>query len=168
MADRVAVMIGGNLLQLAAPEAIYNDPAHIEVARFVGQPRINIMSAIAENGRVDFEGIRLILSDKAADGPVSLGIRPEFVKLSADGRGGPAGRVERLEFLGSEVIAHCRLEATSDAIVAKLSPQEARGLAAGMPTGVLLPPEQALVFGAEGKRLRATAAAATRPEPAYV
>ncbi|RUW39697.1 ABC transporter ATP-binding protein, partial [Mesorhizobium sp. M8A.F.Ca.ET.021.01.1.1] len=42
MADRVAVMIGGNLLQLAAPEAIYNDPAHIEVARFVGQPRINI------------------------------------------------------------------------------------------------------------------------------
>ncbi len=50
MADRVAVMIGGQLLQLAAPQAIYDDPAHIEVARFVGQPRINLLPALAENG----------------------------------------------------------------------------------------------------------------------
>ena len=69
MADRVAVMIGGNLLQLAAPEVIYNDPAHIEVARFVGQPRINIIPAQAENGRVGFEGIRLALLEKVATRP---------------------------------------------------------------------------------------------------
>jgi ABC-type sugar transport system ATPase subunit len=50
MADRVAVMIGGNLLQLASPQVIYDDPAHIEVARFVGQPRINVVPALAENG----------------------------------------------------------------------------------------------------------------------
>jgi len=168
MADRVAVMIGGNLLQLAAPETIYNDPAHVEVARFVGQPRINILPAVAENGRIDLEGIRLALSDKAANGPVSLGIRPEFVKLSADGRVGLGGRVERLEFLGSEVIVHCRLEAAGDAIVAKLTPQEARGLAAGVSTGVVLPPEQAMVFGPDGKRLRATPVVTARQEPAYV
>ncbi|MBZ9670275.1 ABC transporter ATP-binding protein [Mesorhizobium sp. ES1-3] len=168
MADRVAVMIGGNLLQLAAPEAIYNDPAHIEVARFVGQPRINIIPALAENGRISFEGIRLALLEKVANGPVSLGIRPEFVKLSPSGRSGPAGRIERLEFLGSEVVAYCRLDATGDKVIAKLVPHEARDLIAGMPVGVLLSPEQAMVFGPEGKRLRTASAAPARQEPAYV
>ncbi|MBZ9992068.1 ABC transporter ATP-binding protein [Mesorhizobium sp. BH1-1-5] len=168
MADRVAVMIGGHLLQLAAPETIYNDPTHIEVARFVGQPRINIIPAQAENGRAGFEGIRLALMEKVASGPVSLGIRPEFVKLAPDGRSGLAGRIERLEFLGSEVIAHCRLQASGDAIVAKLAPHEARDLIAGMPVGILLPSEQAMVFGPEGRRLRTAAAAGARQEPAYV
>ncbi|BCG79582.1 ABC transporter ATP-binding protein [Mesorhizobium sp. 113-3-3] len=166
MADRVAVMIGGNLLQLAAPEMIYNDPAHIEVARFIGQPRINIIPAKAENGRVEFEGMRLALLEKVANGPVSVGIRPEFVKLSPSGRSGLAGRIERLEFLGSEVIAHCRLDASGDSVVAKLAPQEARDLIAGMKVGILLAPEQAMVFGPEGKRLRIAAGA--RQEPAYV
>ncbi|UCI22118.1 ABC transporter ATP-binding protein [Mesorhizobium sp. B2-1-8] len=168
MADRVAVMIGGNLLQLAAPEAIYNDPAHIEVARFVGQPRINIIPALAENGRISFEGIRLALLEKVANGPVSLGIRPEFVKLSPSGRSGLAGRIERLEFLGSEVVAYCRLDATGDNVIAKLVPHVARDLIAGMPVGVLLSPEQAMVFGPEGKRLRTASAAPAHQEPAYV
>ncbi|QKC82959.1 ABC transporter ATP-binding protein [Mesorhizobium sp. NZP2077] len=168
MADRVAVMIGGNLLQLAAPEVIYNDPAHIEVARFVGQPRINIIQAQAENGRVGFDDIRLALLEKVANGPVSLGIRPEFVKLSPNGRSGLAARIDRLEFLGSEVIAHCRLDASGDSVIAKLAPHEARDLIAGMPVGVLLPPEQAMVFGPEGKRLRIADVAGARQEPAYV
>jgi len=168
MADRVAVMIGGNLLQLAAPETIYNDPAHIEVARFVGQPQINILPAVAESGRAGFEGMQLALLEKVANGPVSLGIRPEFVKLAPDGRSGLAGRIERLEFLGSEVIAHCRLQASGDAIVAKLAPHEARDLIAGMPVGILLPSEQAMLFGPEGRRLRTAATAGARQEPAYV
>jgi len=168
MADRVAVMIGGNLLQLAAPEVIYNDPAHVEVARFVGQPRINIIQAQAENGRVGFEGIRLALLEKVANGPVSLGIRPEFVKLSPSGRSGLAGRIERLEFLGSEVIAHCRLDTSGYSVVAKLAPHEARDLIAGMKVGVVLTPEQAMVFGPEGKRLRIADMAGARQEPAYV
>ncbi|TPI45090.1 ABC transporter ATP-binding protein [Mesorhizobium sp. B3-1-7] len=168
MADRVAVMIGGHLLQLATPETIYNDPTHIEVARFVGQPRINILQAIAENGRVDFEGMRLALLEKVANGPISLGIRPEFVKLSPSGRSGVAGRIERLEFLGSEVIAHCRLDVSGDSVIAKLTPQEAKDLIGGMPVGILLAPEQAMVFGPEGRRLRIAEVAGARQEPAYV
>ncbi|TPL05355.1 ABC transporter ATP-binding protein [Mesorhizobium sp. B2-4-14] len=168
MADRVAVMIGGNLLQLAAPDVIYNDPAHIEVARFVGQPRINIVQAQAESGRVGFEGIRLALLEKVATGPVSLGIRPEFVKLSPNGRSGIAGRIERLEFLGSEVIAHCRLDASGETVIAKLVPHEARELIAGMPVGVLVSIEQAMVFGPEGRRLRIAGTTGARQEPAYV
>ncbi len=51
MADRVAVMIAGNLLQLASPQAIYDDPAHIEVARFLGQPRINTLDTRVTSDR---------------------------------------------------------------------------------------------------------------------
>ncbi|MGO7859961.1 TOBE domain-containing protein, partial [Rhizobium ruizarguesonis] len=43
--------------------------------------------------------------------PVTLAIRPEFVLLSKSRHGGLAARIECVEFLGSEAILHCRLEA---------------------------------------------------------
>ncbi|MBN9138669.1 MAG: ABC transporter ATP-binding protein, partial [Phyllobacterium sp.] len=53
MADRVAVMMGGKVLQFASPAEIYDDPRHVEVAKFVGSPRINIIDAVtADNGTV--------------------------------------------------------------------------------------------------------------------
>ena len=156
MADRVAVMIGGQLLQLAAPQTIYDDPAHVEVARFVGQPRINLLPARVENGTVAFGDVRLALAEKGfAGAEVTLGIRPEFVRLAGERQGALSGRVERMEFLGSEVIVFCRLDAIGETIVAKLAPAEAAGLQAGMPAALSLVSEKALVFGEDGRRLRA-------------
>ena len=61
MADRVAVMMGGKLLQIDTPTAIYNDPKHIEVAQFIGTPRINILDAlVSDNGIVHFAGLTAI------------------------------------------------------------------------------------------------------------
>ena len=141
MADRVAVMIGGNLLQLATPQAIYDDPAHIEVARFVGQPRINLVPALAENGRrraSAASGWRCRRASCRAP-PVTLGIRPEFVALVATaGRTRLAARVERIEFLGSEVIVYCQLDAIGESMIAKLTPAEAAGVAAGNAGGAHL------------------------------
>jgi len=156
MADRVAVMIGGSLLQLTTPQAIYDDPDHLEVARFVGQPRINIVPALAENGLVSFGGIRLALDDTSLAGTsVTLGIRPEFVSLSDSRQGALAARVERIEFLGSEVILYCKLDAIGEIMIAKLTPAEASGVTAGMPVALSLSPEKAMVFAEDGRRLRA-------------
>jgi multiple sugar transport system ATP-binding protein len=47
MADRVAVMMAGEVLQVAAPEAIYADPTELRVAGFIGSPRINTLAAEA-------------------------------------------------------------------------------------------------------------------------
>ncbi|QFY63192.1 ABC transporter ATP-binding protein (plasmid) [Rhizobium grahamii] len=155
MADRVAVMIGGELLQLAAPQTIYDDPAHIEVARFVGQPRINLLPARVENGTVAFGDIRLALEARGfAGSEVTLGIRPEFVQLAGDRQGALSSRIERMEFLGSEVLLFCRLDAIGEAIVAKLAPAEAAGLSTGMQIALSLASDKALVFAEDGRRLR--------------
>ncbi|QND48426.1 ABC transporter ATP-binding protein [Rhizobium lusitanum] len=157
MADRVAVMIGGQLLQLASPQTIYDDPAHVEVARFVGQPRINLLPALAENGTVAFGGIRLALEEAAfAGSAVTLGIRPEFVRLADSRQNALAAHIERMEFLGSEVILHAKLDAIGESIVAKLTPADASGLSAGMPVALTLAPGQAMVFAENGRRLRTT------------
>ncbi|QRM38730.1 ABC transporter ATP-binding protein [Rhizobium rhizogenes] len=157
MADRVAVMIGGQLLQLASPQTIYDDPAHVEVARFVGQPRINLLPALAENGTVAFGGIRLALDESTfAGSTVTLGIRPEFVRLAGNRQDALAAHIERMEFLGSEVILHAKLDAIGESIVAKLTPTDTAGLSAGMPVALTLAPEQAMVFAEDGRRLRTT------------
>ncbi|MBY5720101.1 ABC transporter ATP-binding protein [Rhizobium leguminosarum] len=154
MADRVAVMMGGKLLQIASPEVIYDDPAHIEVARFIGQPRINLLPAFAEGGVILCGGLRLAL-ENAPGGkmPVTLAIRPEFVLVSKSRHDGLAARIERVEFLGSEVILHCRLEAIGETIVAKVQPSEASRLVAGDPVGLRLSPGRTLVFAEDGSRL---------------
>jgi multiple sugar transport system ATP-binding protein len=157
MADRVAVMIGGQLLQLASPQVIYDDPSHIEVARFVGQPRINLLPALAENGIVAFGGIRLGLDDNSFAGKnVTLGIRPEFVQLSQGRQDALAAHIERMEFLGSEVILYAKLDAIGETMVVKLAPAEVAGLSSGMPVALSLSPDQAMVFAEDGRRLRAS------------
>ncbi|MDV4154658.1 MULTISPECIES: ABC transporter ATP-binding protein [Rhizobium] len=154
MADRVAVMMGGKLLQIASPEVIYDDPAHIEVARFIGQPRINLLPAFAEGGVVLCGGLRLTLENLPdRKMPVTIAIRPEFVFLSKSRHDGLAARIERVEFLGSEVILHCRLEAIGETIVVKVQPAEASGLVAGDPVGLRLSPGRTLIFAEDGSRL---------------
>ncbi len=158
MADRVAVMIGGELLQLAAPQAIYDDPSHVEVARFVGQPRINLLPGImGAGGIVQFGALRLATTpDPMANADVTLGIRPEFVGLRAEGRGMLAARVERLEFLGSEVVVVAKLAAIGETMVAKVTPAEVRGLVAGQAIGLHMDPARILLFAGNGRRLPST------------
>ncbi|MCM2474324.1 ABC transporter ATP-binding protein [Rhizobium sp. CG5] len=157
MADRVAVMIGGSLLQLASPQVIYDDPSHIEVARFIGQPRINLLAGQCDaQGVVQFGGLRLMSSQPVAAGAaVTLGIRPEFVHLRADGQGALPAKVERLEFLGSEVIVFARLSAIGDPVLAKVAPAAARGLADGQPISLDFDPARVMLFAADGRRLAA-------------
>ncbi|WP_027998343.1 ABC transporter ATP-binding protein [Sinorhizobium arboris] len=157
MADRVAVMIGGKLLQLASPKEIYDDPAHIEVARFLGQPRINIIETRMDaSGTVRFGALTLAGESPASgEAPIMLGVRPEFVRLNGNPDGILKARVERTEFLGSEVIVHARLSAISETIVARISPSEAAPLTVGMPVSVEIDPDRAMLFAASGERLRA-------------
>ncbi len=160
MADRVAVMIGGRLLQLDSPRTIYDDPAHIEVARFLGQPRINIVPTVVDaTGLVQVGGIRLATrSDLKPGAPVTIAFRPEFVRLGPAGEGNLPARVERLEFLGSEVVVFTKLAAMDGIVVARIPPAEAIGLAAGQRIDLRLDPDAILLFDDQGDRLPASIA----------
>jgi multiple sugar transport system ATP-binding protein len=156
MADRVAVMIGGALLQLAAPQVIYDDPQHIEVAKFIGQPRINLIAShVEENGIVALGTERCVLADRSldADSQVTLGIRPEFVQVSRSGETGLPAHVDRVEFLGSEIIVYCRLDAIGETMIAKVTPTEGAGLVSGVPVRLSASAAHIFVFGADGGRL---------------
>ena len=154
MADRVAVMQGGELLQVATPEAIYADPADLRVATFIGSPRINTLPAEAgTDGMVRVGGHPVGLWG-ARPGPLTLAIRPEDLLPAATGL--PA-RAEALEFLGESLLLHARHEATGTPLVLRLPPEARPDLpAAGAAFALQFDTSRALLFGPEGHRVGAS------------
>jgi multiple sugar transport system ATP-binding protein len=159
MADRVAVMIGGRLLQLDSPAQVYTDPAHVEVAQFIGSPRINLLPAVLDDARAARIGGRMLVDGiEAAPGTaVTLGVRPEALRFLVHGQPGLAAGVRRLEFLGSELLVFLAL-ADGTGLVAKTAPALAAGLGAGAQVTLAIDTADILVFGPEGGRLSASAA----------
>jgi multiple sugar transport system ATP-binding protein len=154
MADRVAVMMGGRLLQFDEPARIYDDPRHIEVAQFIGSPRINVLDALtSENGTVVFGGKVLAEGVTGPVGtPVQIAVRPERIKLRANGNGIPA-IVSRLEFLGSEVLVFTRAAGGHNGITVKAAPADVTHIAPGAPVGLEVDAGACLVFGSDGLRV---------------
>ncbi len=118
LADRIAVMHGGIIQQLAAPKEIYHRPANRFVAGFVGSPRMNFFEGRieAESGapvfRSDHLSVPLDRYEFTASPPsgasVELGIRPEHVRTGA-GNGALTADVEIVEPMGAETVLWCGL-----------------------------------------------------------
>ncbi|TCH96866.1 ABC transporter ATP-binding protein [Roseococcus sp. SYP-B2431] len=148
MADRIAVMQAGEILQIATPEVIYRDPVDLRVASFIGSPRINLLAAMAgESGEVRVAGHPTPLRSFAR-GPVTLAIRPEDWVMDAEGL--PA-RVEHAEFLGDHTLVHLRI---AEAPVVLRTGTGLR-VTVGESLRLGFAPERALLFGADGRRIPA-------------
>ena len=109
LGDRIAVMRGGLLQQVADPFTLYNRPANQFVAGFIGSPPINFFTARRVDGVLEAGGVRLALPGATAGGeqPVVVGIRPEDFSLAVlPGAGSVEARVEVREPLGNEVLVH--------------------------------------------------------------
>jgi multiple sugar transport system ATP-binding protein len=122
MATRIAVMSKGRLVQVGTPQQIYDDPADLFVATFVGLPRMNVLPGQVLPGKppeLQVLGLRIPLDPAAFQSPhaleassdVLVGIRPEDVLCEVDGSGtgmGMAASVEVVEPLGSELLVTVR------------------------------------------------------------
>ncbi|NEX46691.1 ABC transporter ATP-binding protein [Pseudotabrizicola algicola] len=115
MADRIAIMEGGNLQQFAPPAEVYARPANRFVAGFIGTPGMTLIDGtlVQEGGGWVFESQSLRLSvpplaAHAAAGPAAFGIRPEDVHL---GSGDLSGEVVLTEATGHETIVTVALSA---------------------------------------------------------
>jgi multiple sugar transport system ATP-binding protein len=119
MGDRVAVMRDGILQQVDTPQRLYDAPANLFVASFVGSPPMNLFEAA-----VDADGARLLFGETTLDlfGPklrayagrgIAVGIRPEEVREASgwDGARVP-GNVLLVESLGAEQLVHIEVAAT--------------------------------------------------------
>jgi multiple sugar transport system ATP-binding protein len=109
MADRIAVLDDGHILQIGTPHDIYDRPATTVVAQLVGTPRINLLDAHYQNGEIAVNDSNLSFSTTNGTSlpeVLTLGVRPEDIRLTHEGRF--AGQVSLTEPLGVETIVHIR------------------------------------------------------------
>jgi multiple sugar transport system ATP-binding protein len=109
MADRIAVLNRGRIVQIGTPEDIYDRPATTFVAQLVGSPRINLVKSLRVDGTLQIEKSDLHLPmplDCEIPQEVLLGIRPEDVNIVTGGVF--SGLVALTEPLGVETVVHIR------------------------------------------------------------
>ena len=97
LADRIVVLEFGKIAQVGTPRELYERPANLFVAQFIGSPRMNVVPHAS-----------LKSADLHADAN-SVGMRPEHIELVAPGAGLIDGTVDVLEYLGADtfVILSC-------------------------------------------------------------
>jgi multiple sugar transport system ATP-binding protein len=104
LATRIAVMNKGVIQQLAAPEVIYNDPANLFVAGFIGSPSMNLISGKLAEGSFFAEGLTVKGVGGGTRDNAVLGIRPEDVAVVAAGAGLFDAPVYAFELTGESVL----------------------------------------------------------------
>ncbi|MEO8738734.1 MAG: ABC transporter ATP-binding protein [Casimicrobiaceae bacterium] len=100
MADRIVVMNAGRVEQEGSAKDLYERPASLFVASFVGSPPINLFDGHAAEGALKVHDVSIALSSPA-HGAVVLGLRPECIAVASDGR--PA-TITAVEPMGREVL----------------------------------------------------------------
>ena len=94
MADRIAVMNEGRIEQLGEPLELYDRPANLFVAQFIGSPAMNVFDGVYEQGAVQALGARWPAPRAGAGQKVKYGIRPEHLDLASSGIGAEVVVVE--------------------------------------------------------------------------
>ena len=107
LGERIAVLSEGVLQQVGPPQEVYDHPANVFVAGFIGSPPMNLLTGISRGGRVSVGDVELD-DVPAPDGEVLVGIRPEGLRPVGQGHPGPVFEVcvGVVEPLGDEVLVH--------------------------------------------------------------
>ncbi len=171
MSDRVALMQGGQVLQVGAPNTLYADPDTVDVARFIGSPEINLLPGRVDGGvlRVAETAWPVAIPRDAVD-PIQIGVRPEAVHLTrmrglASGRGEAEGDLplalvtQRVEDVGPELVIHAAL-AGDPRTALRIRAQKTAGFASDHPiftadtVTAAVHARDLLFFDGAGQRLR--------------
>ena len=168
LGDRVAVMDRGRLQQVAPPQALYERPANVFVAGFIGNPPMNLfpaqLTATAEGGltlRAGEQSLPLQLPAASIerwrawlDNPLTAGIRPEHLQRVSTDASGLSATVVDAEYLGHETLLHVRIDgmtAPAPVLVARLA--GIRPSDKGQPVRLVMEAARLHLFGADGLTL---------------
>jgi multiple sugar transport system ATP-binding protein len=120
MADRIAVMNDGRIEQLGEPLELYDRPANLFVAQFIGSPAMNLFDGIVRSGAVEALGVRWPAATGAEGQKVKYGIRPEHLEPAASGATGTiAAEVVVVEPMGAETELLARIGDTNLTILTR-------------------------------------------------
>jgi ABC-type sugar transport system ATPase subunit len=155
LADKIVVMNNGRVEQQGKPLDLYYRPANLFVAGFIGSPAMNFLAGTARHGAgIDLGPSGTLAADippSVADGgKLTLGIRPEHLKVLAGEGAGLSATVDLVERLGETGFAHLRLP-TGQVVIAEI-----RGETELRPGGrASLSPDRAHIhlFDASGARI---------------
>lgn len=119
LGDRIVIMKDGIVQQVGTPQEVFDHPANLFVAGFIGMPQMNMFDAklIEQSGKysVELDGVAIELSEekqaalakknvKSQD--ITLGIRPEHITLAEGGKDAIEGNVDVSEMMGSAIHLH--------------------------------------------------------------
>jgi multiple sugar transport system ATP-binding protein len=158
MGDRIAVMRDGVLQQVGTPQDLYDNPANVFVAGFIGSPAMNFATATVSDGTLTVGGMQLgasgtvsdMVKNRAKGTNVLLGFRPEHLDLVDTGAASlkiPA-KVDVVEYLGNEELIHAVVE--SHEVVA-LVPSERR-VQEGQTIDLTVPADKLHMFDPETEK----------------
>jgi len=152
LADKIVVLDRGDIQQVGSPMELYERPANLFVAQFIGSPKMNVLPgrtdgnaiAIANNGAIP-------LGSKAPDGIVKVGSRPENIALVPEAEGHIRGTIDVVERLGSDTFAYVAVEGLETVTVRIVG--NAANVGVGQKIGLTFDPQQLHLFAADGKVL---------------
>jgi multiple sugar transport system ATP-binding protein len=151
LAHRVAILEKGVLQQLDTPANIYNDPANLFVAQFIGSPPMNILHGAFEKGEFVAGANRVKTGLKLTRGKAVLGVRPEDCSIGAPGKGKLSAEIYANELIGDHTLVTVK---AGDAMMTVKAAKDFTG-GVGKPVGIALAADRTYAFDAEtGARLR--------------
>ena len=162
LGDRIVIMKDGFIQQIGTPQEVFDHPANLFVAGFIGMPQMNLFDAklIKQDDKyaVVSGGQTVVLSEdkqarlnahNVAEQDITLGVRPDHIMLCADGI---KGRVDVSELMGSSVHLHVNVEG-KDVIVIVPTNGEAAHFPMGSEINMIYGGNVAHMFGKDGKNL---------------
>ena len=157
MGDRVAVMKLGVLQQVDTPLALYDKPANLFVAGFIGSPQMNLMEGTAVEGAAKIGEYQVPVDPTAAkkmQGKVTVGVRPEAWRIVSESEGGLPVKVTVVEELGADAFVYgtSGVEGTPHDVIVRINGRQS--VQKGETIYVTTDPNQVHVFDTEsGERL---------------
>ena len=134
MGDRICVMQGGHIMQVASPKELYNRPANLFVAGFIGSPEMNLIDGQIDGGQFRIGGQTAPLGGtlparltRKPDNAV-LGVRPQHLRLAQTGLNAV---LKNVEFMGHEVYLYAEIDGMPVTSVATTAEFDALGRSSG-------------------------------------
>ncbi|MFT3672870.1 ABC transporter ATP-binding protein [Aestuariivirga sp.] len=151
LAHRVAILEKGVLQQLDTPANIYNNPANLFVAQFIGSPPMNVVHGALEGGNFQTRGAKVSVPVSGRIAKAILGARPEDCSVVAPSKGNMNAEIYTVELIGDHTLV--TVKAGEDLLTIK-APKDFAGNT-GENVGVTFSKERLFVFDTEsGARVR--------------
>jgi multiple sugar transport system ATP-binding protein len=144
LADRVVVMNKGAFMQVGSPSEIYDRPANVFVAGFIGSPGMNLLAGALSRGAFKGENVEVLGLKSGASGPATLGFRAEDARVEKKGPASIVAPIYSVELLGESSMVTVRAGGT---LVAVRAPKEFRA-EIGDTVRIAVKPQQCHLFNA--------------------